>query len=137
MSTLTTPQISKGLNISLWIAQLLLAAMFIMAGSMKLFQSIEELSKMLPWVSGTPSGLVRFIGLSELLGGFGLVLPILLKIKPVLTPIAALGLGLIQVLAAIFHISRGENQVIGMNILLLILTLFIVWGRMKKTSTAS
>lgn len=123
---------SKVLHITLWIVQVLLGAMFIMAGGMKSFQPIPELAKMLPWAGAVPSGLVRFIGLSELLGGLGLLLPSLLRILPNLTPLAAWGLALIQVLAALFHISRGESSVIGMNLVLLLLAVFIAWGRTKK-----
>lgn len=130
---------SKGLNIALWIVQSLLAVMFLMAGSSKLFQPIAELSKMLPWVTSVSEGLVRFIGGSELLGGLGLLLPSILRIKPNLTPLAALGLAVVMVLAAIFHINRGEYSAIGMNALLIALALFIAWGRTKKapiTATA-
>jgi len=123
---------SKGLNITLWVAQGLLAAMFLMAGANKFFQSIEELAKMLPWVTDMPMGLVKFIGISELLGGLGLLLPSILRIKPTLTPLAALGLSIVMLLASIFHISRGEFSAIGMNIVLLAIALFIAWGRTKK-----
>lgn len=125
---------SKGLHITLWIVQVLLGAMFIMAGGMKSFQPIPELAKMLPWAAAVPSALVRFIGLSELLGGLGLLLPSLLRIKPQLTPLAASGLALVQVLAAFFHVSRGETSVIGTNFVLLLLAVFIAWGRTKKVS---
>jgi uncharacterized membrane protein YphA (DoxX/SURF4 family) len=129
---MTTTKSSKVMHISLWVVQILLAAMFLMAGANKLFQSITELSKMLPWATEVPEGLVRFIGISELLGGLGLLLPSILRIKPILTPIAAVGLSLIMVSASIFHISRGEMSVIGINFVLLALALFVVWGRMKK-----
>lgn len=120
------------MNIALWIVQSLLAAMFLMAGANKLFQSTEELSKMLPWVTSVPAGLVKFIGISELLGGLGLLLPSLLRIKPILTPYAAIGLSLVMLFASIFHISRGENSVIGMNFVLMALAIFVAWGRTKK-----
>ena len=125
-------QPSKALNISLWIAQVLLAAMFLMAGLMKISQPIDKLSQMLPWASQVSEALVRFIGASELLGGLGLLLPSLLRIQPKLTPIAALGLALVQLFAIAFHISRGETAAIGMNFLLLAIALFIAWGRFKK-----
>lgn len=123
---------SKKMNIALWIVQSLLAAMFLMAGANKLFQSTEELAKMLPWVTSVPTGLVRFIGISELLGGLGLLLPSLLRIKPILTPYAAIGLSLVMLFASIFHISRGEYSVIGMNFVLMALAIFVAWGRTKK-----
>lgn len=127
----------KGLNIALWITQSLLAAMFLMAGFTKLFQPINELVKMLPWVTSVPEGLVRFIGVSELLGGIGLLVPSILRIKPILTPYAAAGLALVMSLASLFHISRGEGSVIGMNFLFIALSLFIVWGRIKKIPIVS
>jgi putative oxidoreductase len=127
---------NKGLNIALWITQVLLAALYLMAGSTKLFQPIEEIAKMLPWAAEMPAGLVRFIGLSELLGGIGLLLPALLRIQPKLTVFAAIGLSLVQVLATGFHLSRGETAVIGMNFLLLAMAVFIAWGRTKKVPIA-
>lgn len=123
---------SKKMNIALWIVQSLLAAMFLMAGANKLFQSTEELAKMLPWVTSVPIGLVKFIGISELLGGLGLLLPSFLRIKPILTPFAAIGLSLVMLFASIFHISRGEYSVIGMNFVLMALAIFVAWGRTKK-----
>jgi uncharacterized membrane protein YphA (DoxX/SURF4 family) len=130
---LTTPQnSSKALHITLWIAQVLLAAMFLMSGFMKVSQPIDQLSQMLPWASQVPSGLVRFIGISEVLGGLGLILPAALRIKPHLTIWAALGLATVMLFAAIFHISRGEFSAIGMNVILSLVALFIAWGRAKK-----
>ncbi len=123
---------SKTLNISLWIAQAILAVMFIMAGAMKSMQPIEELAKSLPWVNEVSVGLVRFIGVSELLGGIGLVLPALLRIKPILTPLAALGLAVVMVFAFVYHIAKGEYNVLGMNVILAAIALFIAWGRYKK-----
>ena len=126
------PAPSKALNIILWIAQVLLAGMFLMSGFMKVAQPIEELAKMLPWASQVPEGLVRFIGISEVLGGLGLILPSLLRIKPALTVWAALGLATVMIFAAIFHASRGEFSAIGMNVILSLIALFIAWGRSKK-----
>ena len=123
---------SKALNIMLWIAQVLLAGMFLMSGFMKVAQPIEELAKMLPWASQVPAGLVRFIGISEVLGGLGLILPALLRIKPILTAWAAVGLATVMVFAAIFHASRGESSAIGMNVILALIAILIAWGRFKK-----
>ena len=123
---------SKALNITLWIAQILLAGMFIMSGFLKAAQPVEELAKILPWAAQVPEGLVRFIGISEILGGLGLILPALLRIKPILTAWAAVGLAVIMLLAAAFHASRGENSAIGMNVILALLAAFVAWGRFKK-----
>ena len=125
-------QRSKALHISLWIAQALLAAMFLMSGFMKLSQPIEQLAQSLPWAAQVPETLVRFIGTAEVLGALGLILPSLLRIKPKLTPIAAVGLALVMLFAVAFHLSRGETAAIGMNFVLIALAAFIAWGRFKK-----
>jgi uncharacterized membrane protein YphA (DoxX/SURF4 family) len=106
--------------------------MFLMAGFTKVSQPIDQLSKMLPWASQVPEALVRFIGVSELLGGLGLLLPAALRIKPALTVWAALGLVIVMLLASIFHISRGEYSAIGMNVIIALIAAFIAWGRSKK-----
>jgi uncharacterized membrane protein YphA (DoxX/SURF4 family) len=130
MTNVQTP--SKAIHISLWLTQALLAAMFLMAGIMKTTQPIVELSKTVNWTSSVPEALVMFIGICEFLGGLGLILPALLKIKPNLTPVAALGLGAIQIFAIVFHLLRGETGIIGMNIILAALLGYIIWGRFKK-----
>ena len=130
-------QRSKALHITLWIAQAILAAMFLMSGFMKLSQPIDQLSKMLPWAAQVPEALVRFIGVAEVLGAVGLILPSLLRIQPKLTPIAAVGLALVMLFAVVFHISRGETPMIGMNFILIAIAAFIAWGRFKKAPIAS
>jgi len=119
------------MNIALWIVQVLLALMFGFAGSMKLFTPIDELAKTMAWVT-EQAGLVRFIGVAELLGALGLLLPAATRIKPGLTPLAAAGLATIMVLAAGFHAMRGEWGAIGTNALLFALAAFVVWGRTQR-----
>lgn len=116
------------MNIALWIVQILLGLMFLMAGTTKAF-SYEKAKASMPWVKDSSKSLVTFIGVAELLGGLGLVLPYALGIAPILTPIAAIGLGVIMILAAVFHAKRKENQAIGMNIILLALAIFVAIGR--------
>ena len=125
-------QRSKALHITLWIAQVILAAMFLMSGFMKVSQPIEQLSQMLPWAAQVSEALVRFIGVAEILGAVGLIFPSLLRIQPKLTPIAAVGLALVMLFAVVFHISRGETPMIGMNFILIAIAAFIAWGRFKK-----
>ncbi|MBQ4804014.1 DoxX family protein [Aquimarina sp. MMG015] len=120
------------LNISLWIVQVLLSIMFIMAGLMKLSQPISELSISLPWTTDTPEFLIRFIGLSELLGGIGFVLPALLRIKPKLTAYAGIGISIIMLLASVLHTYRGEYSSIIFNFLILGMAVYVAWGRLKK-----
>jgi len=72
-------------------------------------------------------GLVRFIGVMELLGALVLILPSVLRIMPILTPIAASGLELIQIFAIIFHISRGKASAkLPINLFIFILAFFVV-----------
>lgn len=123
---------SKVLNICLWITQVLLSLMFIMTGAMKVMQSIDQLVTSLPWVKDSSVFLVRFIGISELLGGIGILIPSILRIKPKLSVLAAIGLSTVMLLAMVFHISRGEGQVLGMNATILCMALFVAWGRNKK-----
>lgn len=125
------------LSIGLWSAQLLLAAMFGMAGSMKLLTPIETLAQSLPWVATAPVLLIKFIGLSEVAGALGVVLPALTRIKPLLTPLAGAGLASIMLLASLFHISRGEFSALGINFFLGALALFVAWGRSRKAPITS
>jgi len=129
---MTNQKNNKVMNIALWVVQVLLAAMFIMAGAMKSFQPVEALAESLPWVTEVAEGLVRFIGVSELLGGLGILLPTLLRIRPALTTWAALGLAMVMLFAALFHGSRGEFSAIGMNMIFMAMALFVAWGRSKK-----
>ena len=123
---------NKAMNIGLWVVQGLLGLVFIMAGGTKAFQGIEAMAESMPWVTEVSSSLVRFIGVSELLGGLGLLLPSILRIKPHLTVWAAIGLTIVMVLAALFHASRGEFPAIGANAVFVALTAFVAWGRSKK-----
>jgi hypothetical protein len=86
----------------------------------------------MPWTAEVGAGMVRFIGISELLGGLGLVLPSLTRIQPRLTALAALGLVVVMVLAAGFHVTRGEFQHVPMNLVLGGLAAFVAWGRAMK-----
>ena len=117
------------MNIVLWIVQGLLAAMYLMAGVMKTFQTSKAKEQM-SWAKNRSDGFVRFVGISELLGAFGLILPLLTGILPWLTPLAAIGLVLIQLLA-IFkeHLPRKEYNIIPVNLVLLALSVFVVVGR--------
>lgn len=124
-------------TIGLWAAQALLALAFGAAGVMKLLTPVAELGAMMNWVTVSPEWLVRFIGAAELLGAIGVILPALTRILPWLTPLAALGFAIIQVLAIGTHASLGEiAMTLPMNLLLLALSLFVAWGRWKKAPIA-
>lgn len=126
----STPR--KALHIGLWVAQALLAAAFLAAGGMKVSAPIEQLQAQMPWVSGAMGGAVRFIGVVELLGALGLILPAATRVMPKLTPLAASGLLAVMVLASVTHVSRGEYPMILANIVLGALAAFVAWGRLQK-----
>jgi uncharacterized membrane protein YphA (DoxX/SURF4 family) len=119
------------MNTALWIVQGLLAAMFAFAGTTKLTQPKEKLEKQFPWVVEVSMGMVRFIGLSELLGAIGLIVPWVTGIIPVLTPVAAIGFCIIMVLATnMIHWKKKEYQSIAMNVVLFLLAAFVAYGRL-------
>jgi hypothetical protein len=124
-------KISKAMNIALWIAQVVVAASLLMGTAMK-FMPIEKISVMMPWTGQLPAIVVRLLGLIDLLGALGLVLPAMFHIKPQLTVWAAIGTILLMLCAIVFHISRGEASVIGFNIFLAVLAAFIAWGRKQN-----
>jgi uncharacterized membrane protein YphA (DoxX/SURF4 family) len=119
------------MNIALWILQALLALLFLNAGFLKAFKPIQEIAPTIFWAPLLPEPLVRFIGISELLGAIGLILPAALKIRPQLTTVAGAGLTLVMLMANIYHISRGELFVLPMTGILLLLLAFITYGRWK------
>lgn len=131
MSTPASAPPSKALHISLWVAQVLLALAFGMAGAMKTFTPLAELATKLAWVSSA-GALVRFIGISELAAAIGLILPAATRIKPSLTPLAGAGLVVIMVLALAFHAVQGEFSSLPVNLVLGGLAAFVAWGRFKK-----
>ena len=116
------------MNIILWILQALLGLAFIAAGYNHGF-NIEKARTQMQWMTAVPDNLLRFIGVSEILGGLGLVLPAVTGILPQLTAWAATGLSLIMILAALFHLRRGEYPAIVINLVLLALAAFVAYGR--------
>lgn len=124
-------------TIGLWASQALLALAFGAAGAMKLTTPVADLGAMMNWVTVSPEWLVRFIGAVELLGAVGVLLPAATRILPWLTPLAALGFAVIQVLAIGTHASLGETaSTLPINLVLLALALFVAWGRWKKAPIA-
>ena len=117
------------MGIAVWILQFLLAIAFCAAGLMKMLRPKDELRERMAWVEGvTPRG-VKLIGLVELLGGLGLVLPALTGIAPILTLLAAIGLALVMVAAIIVHRRIGDPIAqVAPALLLLVLLLLCIWG---------
>ena len=116
------------MNIALWASQIILAIIFLMAGSMKTFQPLDKLAQTMDWVKSSPP-LTRFIGIVEILGVLGLILPAATRILPWLTPIAAIGLAIIMVLAIGFHVIRKEYKTLPVLVVILLLSIFVAYGR--------
>jgi hypothetical protein len=123
---------SRGLNVALWSAQLLVGAPFIAFGVMKITMPIAQLATSMPWVGEVPVSMARGLGLVDLAGGVGLILPALTGIRPDLTRLAAVGSILLQLCAIVFHVMRGEGAVVPLNAALLLLLCFILWGRTTR-----
>ena len=117
-------------NEAIWIAQVLLALLFLAAGFMKLTQPREKLSQQMGWVNDFSPSTVKAIGALEVLGALGLVLPALTGILPLLTPLAAVGLVLTMIGAIATHVRRNEVMpIVIVNVVLLLLAAFVAYGR--------
>lgn len=118
------------MNITLWIISSVLAIAFLVAGAMKLAQPREKLAAAgMGWTEEVPSGSIKAIGLVEVLGALGLILPALTGIATVLVPVAATGLVIVMVGAIITHLRRGEKQMAVINVVLAALALIVAVGR--------
>ena len=114
------------MHVAYWIVAGLLALFYLYGGGMKVVRSREQLLPMMAWVDTTPMRAVRAIGVVELLGAIGLILPPLTGIAPWLGLAAAAGFVLLQIGATRVHLSRGDRQ-IGLNIGLLLTAAATVW----------
>jgi uncharacterized membrane protein YphA (DoxX/SURF4 family) len=117
---------------ALWIVQALLALLFLFAGGMKLIQPIEALTQQMP----LPGLFVRFIGVAEVLGAIGLILPGLLRIRPWLTPLAAVGLVLIMIGATVLTLAGGEVVLALIPLLVGCLLALVAYGRWSSLTAA-
>jgi len=121
------------MNIALWIAQGLLVLVYLVAGGLKLVRPRAQLiaSGNFDWMKDTSDAGVKAVGLVEILGAFGVILPWLTGIAPTLTPIAAIGLAVVQIGALRVHLARNERQPLPANVLLLLLAAFVAVGRFQ------
>lgn len=118
------------MNVALWVVAGVLAGMFLIAGLAKLAQSKEKfVGSGMDWAADYPPGALKALGAVEVLGAVGLVLPPLLDIAPVLTPVAAVGFAVIMVGALVVHGRRKEGRQVAMNVALLVLAVVLAWGR--------
>ncbi|SDI37518.1 DoxX family protein [Nonomuraea jiangxiensis] len=115
------------MDVFLWVLQVLLAVAFIAAGAGKLTQPKERLQPRMPYVEDFSQAQIRGIGAVEVLGGLGVVVPWLTGIAPVLTPLAAAGLGITMILAAAVHRRRKENFTA--SLVLLAMAVIVAVGR--------
>ena len=116
------------MDIAAWVAQVLAALVFGAHGYTLLFTP-EQAMKRYPWATDVPEPLKRFIGVAELLGAIGLIAPAATRILPWLSPLAALGLVAIMLLAAIFHVTRREWPNVVFNLVLGALAAFVAYVR--------
>jgi uncharacterized membrane protein YphA (DoxX/SURF4 family) len=120
------------MNLALWIVAGLLAAAYFFGGLGKVFVPKEKIAAFghsAEWVEDWSAGGVKAIGALEVLGAVGLVLPAVVGVAPFLVPLAALGLAMIMVGAAITRIRRGEYGLMGVDLVYLVLAGFVAFGR--------
>jgi len=115
------------LTSALWIIQGLLALLFLFAGSMKLIVPIEMLTAQMPLP--LPGLFLQFIGVAEVAGAIGLILPGLLRIRPILTPLAACGLLIIMIGATVVTLAGGEVVPALLPLVMGLLCAFVAYGR--------
>ena len=111
----------------LWIVQGLLAALFLFAGGAKLVLPLDQMAGPV----ALPGWFLRFLGVAEVLGAFGLVLPGLLRIRPGLTPLAAAGLVIIMIGAVVVTLVGGMLAVALMDLVVALLAAFVAYGRWR------
>jgi uncharacterized membrane protein YphA (DoxX/SURF4 family) len=112
---------------ALWIIQGLLALLFLFAGSMKLIVPIEMLTAQMP--VPLPGLFLRFIGTAEVAGALGLILPGLLRIRPMLTPLAACGLVIIMIGATVITLAGGDGVSALVPLVVGLLCTAVAYGR--------
>jgi hypothetical protein len=117
------------LNIALWIVQGLLALTFLGTGAIKTTQPIANIDKNVPSLRDFPPTIVRLLGVAEILGVLGLLLPGIFHVATILTPIAAIGLAIVVAGAAVAHLRLKEYLYLGFTVLLVVLALVVAIGR--------
>lgn len=118
------------MNVALWIATGVLAALFLLTGLMKLTRSRAQLAASgQGYVDDLTDGTVKLIGAAEVLAALGLVLPAVAPSASALTSLAASGLMVLMVGAALTHWRRGETQSIAVNVALFAIAAFVAVGR--------
>jgi hypothetical protein len=113
-------------NVAYWIVAGLLALFYLYGGGVKLVQSRDRLRPMMAWVDSTPMPVIRAIGLVEVLGAIGLILPPMTGIAPWLALAAAIGFVVLQIAATTVHLRLGDRR-IALNLVLIAAAAVTVW----------
>ena len=129
MESALTNKSGKKMNVLLWVVQGLLALVFLVAGGSKLIMPIEEMTKQIAF----PGPFLRFLGVAEILGAIGLILPGLLRIRTGLTPLAAVGLAIITVGATVVTLRTGGGALALFPFVVAVLSAFVAYGRWGLT----
>ena len=117
----------KGISVTLWVIQILLALLFLFSGSMKFILPIEVMTKQV----ALPGAFIHFIGLAEVLGAIGLILPGALRIRTGLTPLAASGLTVIVIGATVLMFENGGVAKAAFPFVTAVLSAFVAYGRWR------
>ncbi|WP_020015854.1 DoxX family protein [Promicromonospora sukumoe] len=129
------------MNIALWTVAGLLALAYVAGGLLKVVLSKQRIratgGASAAWTDDVSQARIKTIGVLEILGGLGLVLPGLTGVAPELVPLAALGLAMIMVGAAVTRISRREYRLLVPDLAYLVLIAFVLWGRLGPVPLAA
>jgi hypothetical protein len=119
------------MNLALWIVASVLAAIFTASGLLKLLVSKDNLVQVgQGWAQDFSPTSIRLMGVAEVLGAVGVILPAVVNIGPILVPLAAIGLGLFMMGAAVVNVRRKDAATIAVNLVLIAVAVFVAWGRL-------
>ena len=113
----------------LWVAEIVMALLYFGLGAMRLVQPYSKLVQVLRWPADFPAWAVKLIGVAEILGAIGLLVPAATDIAPILTPIAASALAVLMAGAVVVHVRRNERQRVALPAILLVVNVFVAVGR--------
>jgi hypothetical protein len=119
-------------NTALWIVTIILALAMALSGGMKAIAGREKLleNPRMAWTGDFSDAAIRSIGGIEFIGALGLILPAVTGIAPILVPLAAVGLAIVMLGAAVVHVRRGDGaQAVIAPLVLMLMAIFIAWGR--------
>lgn len=126
---------NTGLNIGLWIAQVSLLGIYGAYGIYKTFFTAKAKEKM-AWTNGRSDNFIRFVGIAELLGAVGVVIPMVTGIMPWMTVLAAIGLTILQGFAIFTeHMPKKEYKFLPLNLYFAVMSIFVVIGRWSLLDT--